>query len=128
MINEKIDHFSIDGHNFDRLIETDSNKISTGFYEHLYNGKTDVFLKVEKSVREDLSSGAALRFIDTKQYYYVEKGEVYHLVKNRNDMLNLFPDKKQALQQYLKKNKLKFKRNMKIAIVQLAAYYDQLSR
>ena len=128
LASEKIRSFSIAGHNFVRLQKTSSNKITTGFYEQVYAGKSGVFKKVEKSLREELQTGEVLRYIDEKVLYYVKRGEEYYVIKRKSELLKLFSDKKQQLQQYIRQNKLKFKNNMANTLVQVAAYYDQLSR
>ena len=128
LFNNKVDRFSIDGHNFIRLEENALNKIKSGFYEHLYDGEVDIFKRVEKTIREDLQTGVVLRFIDKKDFFFIKYGEDFHLVKTKKEILNVFKQQKPALQAYIKKNKLNFRKDMDNAIVELATYYDQLTR
>ena len=129
LIDEKIESFNISGHQFFRFINDSSNNLSTGFYEQLYDGKSRVILKVKKVIREDLMSGTGVvRYIDQKDYYYIKKDSSYYAVKSKKDVYKIFALHKQQLQQLVKKNNLNFKKDMANSIVQVAGYYDQLTR
>lgn len=125
LINEKVEQFSIAGHNFVRLEKNAG--MADGFYEVVYNGNITLVKYVTKKLREDIQSGEVLRYLDQKDYYYIHKNGTYHLVRNKKEVLNVLQDHKQQLQEYIKKNKLNLKRNWANAIVQLAGYYDKLS-
>lgn len=128
LTSEKVERFTIAGHHFIRLEKDTLNKITTGFYEQLYEGKIIVLKKVEKIMREDLQSGVSLRYINQKDSYYLKDGSGYHPVKKKGEILEVLHSHKQELQQFIKKNKVKFRKNMSNAIVQVASYYDQLTR
>ena len=128
LTSEKVARFTIEGHHFIRLEKDTLNKIATGFYEQLYEGGIIVLKKVEKLIREDLQSGVVLRYINQKDSYYLKDASGYHPVKKKGEILDVLHDHKQELQQFIKKNKLNFRKDMSNAIVQLASYYDQLTR
>ncbi|MES2647208.1 MAG: hypothetical protein V4717_10055 [Bacteroidota bacterium] len=129
LVNEKIVSFRIDGHQFKRLQEDSLNKISTGFYEQLYTGPTEVLLKEKKSLREEIQSGVELTYlIDGKRSYFIKKDNSYFIARSKKELLDICKTKQSELQQFIKKNKLNFKKDMANAIVRVAEYYDQLTR
>jgi len=128
LTSEKVERFTLPGHHFLRLEKDTLNKMTNGFYEQLYEGKIIVLKKVEKTIKEDLQSGVVLRYIVQKDSYYLKDGNGYHPVKKKGEILDVLHDHKQELQQFIKKNKLKFRKDMSNAIVQVAGYYDQLTR
>jgi hypothetical protein len=129
LINEKVERFTISGHEFVRLINDSLNNIATGFYEQLYHRKSEVLLKAKKEIREDLVSGTGvIRYVDQKEFYFIRKDDRYYEVKRKKDILNLFGSHKKEIQQHIKKDKLNFKKDMPNALVRVAAFYDQLTR
>jgi hypothetical protein len=132
LLSEKIARFSILNHQFTRIIN-DSLKPSipnTGFYELIYEGQTTVLKKESKKIQEDLrvQGMEILRTIITKTNYFIKKDNVYFPVKNKTSLLNVYKDKEQEIDRYLKKSKLKYKKNSENMILKTAAYYDQLHK
>jgi hypothetical protein len=132
LISEKISHFSVLGNNFIRVVKDSSNRtlVSTGFYQLLYEGKITVLKKEVKSIREVLISNAEgiYRYIDIKKYFYIRKNNEYYLVKSKKTIFKLFKEQKREMQQYIKQNRLNFKKDPDSLVVKLSAYYDQLTR
>jgi hypothetical protein len=131
LVSERVLRFSIKGYNFIR-IANDSNKrtlVSTGFYQLLYEGNIAVLKKEVKSIREVLVSNTEdiYRYIDLKKNYYIKMSDVYHPVKRKKSLLELYGYKKKEIQQYIKRNKLNFKRAPDDFLIKTTAYYDQLT-
>lgn len=132
LLRERISQFTIGNASFVR-IEKDSLStvlIKTGFYEVLYGGTVAVLKKEVKKLREEIRfvDEGILRFIDTKQYYYIRKGGVYYSVGSKNAVLSVYRDRRKELQQYIKANKLNFKKDRDNMLAKLSAYYDQLTK
>jgi hypothetical protein len=132
LLTERVSDFSFSGHRFVRLnaagLVNDKSGISTGFYDQLYGGKSEVLAKRSKTIQNSTNQTLALEtyFIETNDYY-VRKGGTYYKVSGQGSFLDVFKDKKQALQKYMKDNSFKFRTDPEAAMARLAAYYDQLS-
>lgn len=132
LFNEKVSYFTIFGHTFLRLVRDSSNRsvISTGFYDLLYNGQGIQLLeKQTKEINESISSYEGLRrFIVDGQSFYIRKSNVYYTIGSKNDVLKILKDKKNELSQYIRKNKLNFKRDKEAALKSVVAYYDTMPK
>jgi len=122
---DKIQEFTLYGHTFVRVVHDASNEMRTGFYDRLYNGKIALLAKREKKILEKMANLQITNVIMGENIYYVRKDGVYYLVKNKRTFLDIIKDKKKDVQQYLKKNKIKFKDNFERAMTMAVAYYDQ---
>lgn len=129
LIKSKIDSFSLESHSFIRLTNGATTLPETGFYDKLYaSPRISFFVKRRKTIQE--MSG--LTTIETKVYsktsYYVFKEGVYHFIKNKSSLFDLLKEKRNEMQRYAKKNKLKYKRNMEADILSTVKYYDQIMK
>lgn len=128
-ISEKVQAFSISGSQFVRIEKDTLNPMPTGFYQQLYNGKTAILKKNQKSVREVLESAeGVIRFIDEKPNFYLKKGSRFSAVKTKAELFKLMQDHKKEVQQFIKKNGLNVKNDQQNTIVKVAEYYDQITR
>lgn len=125
---EKVGRFSIGQHQFIRLAGDSTSALPTGFYEVLYNGKTDVLAHRVKTVHEDISSGAYKAEYLIKDRFYVQKKGMYEEVKTKRSVLSLFPDQAKALRRYIRTNNIKFKEESReAAITGVVRQYDDLT-
>jgi hypothetical protein len=53
------------------------------------------------------------------------KADRYYAIKNQKDMLHLLGEKKKEIQKYLKKNKVKFKKDPENTLIKIAEQYNQ---
>jgi len=125
---DKIERFELPGHTFIRLVQDSSNEIKTGFYEQLYTGTIALFAKREKKILQQYSNLEINNVVYSKNFYYIRKGNVFYPVNNKKSLLNILRPKQTAVQQYLKKNKVKFKKDREKASLMAVAYYDQLTK
>lgn len=126
--SERILRFTILDYPFVRLKKDSTNQslISTGFYQLLYSGKTRLYKKQTKTVQENLSANTGLtRYIDESTNYYLEKSHTFYTVSNKGALVNALQDKKKAVQRFIKKNKLRFKKDKDAALIKTAAFYDE---
>jgi hypothetical protein len=124
---EKIERFTLSGHNFIRIIQDSSHQLKTGFYDRLYNGKIMVLAKREKKIREERINFQISNVVDQKNYYYIKKDGIYYTLKNMHTLLGILKSKKKEIQQYLNKNKIKYKNDPEHAMIIAAEYYDRLT-
>ncbi|MGY3212190.1 hypothetical protein [Mucilaginibacter sp. HD30] len=126
---DKATRFSLGNHNFARVASADvKNAAKDGYYEELYNGQSSVIAKRGKGRSETIYSGEGLKVVfEDVNTVYIKNNNIYNPVKSRGDVLKLFKDKAEALNNYIKSGAVSFKDGNEQAIVKLATYYDQLS-
>ena len=124
---EKIQDFRLLGHHFMRLYPDSTGIIEEGFYDKMYDGKIRVFIKRQKLLVEERSGTDLLRVADQKDILYIQKGGVYHQVRNAKGLLNVFGNKKDVVRQHLRRNGIKFRKAREAATLTAVRYYDSLS-
>lgn len=131
LVKSKLKSFDFLNHHFVN-IEADTagsgSSIKPGFYDELYSGKTTVLVKRSKSIQTSSSgiSGPEKYFTPSVDYY-IRKNSTYYKVSSQASLLNVFKDKKNELQQYVKTNQIKFRRDPEQAMIKVATYYDRLT-
>jgi hypothetical protein len=124
----KVSAFTFLGHDFIMLTRDSINKlgVNTGFYDQLYMGKLKVYAKRSKKREENLRYNELVVRILENDLFYIKKGDVYNLVKNKKTLFAVFGDRKNDIRKYLRKSKIRFGENPENAIVKSAEYYDQI--
>ena len=128
-ISERIDSFSLFGHGFVRLTADSINQsgIATGFYDRLYMGESVALFAKRKKIASDLiKEGHAELSFKERNYYFIRKDDNYYPVSDKGSVMDVFRDKKKELDNYLKKNKIKFNRNREYAMTIMAEHYESL--
>lgn len=126
---EKISSFAISGHNFIRMVKDSlhTEVPNTGFYDLLYTGKkVDLLAARKKTLQDAIEDRKVIYWFEEASRFYIRKEGVYYPVKNKKSVLKVFFDQKKALRKFIKKNKLKFRRQTEAAILNTVLYYDQL--
>ena len=123
--SDRVQQFFLLGHLFVRINASD--QVKTGFYDQLYKGKTALFAKREKKVLEKYSNIQISKVVISQNVYYIKKDGVYHTIKNKSSLFSALKSKKKEVQQYLKANDIKFKREPERAMIMAVKYYDQLT-
>jgi hypothetical protein len=130
LASHKVSQFSLSGHTFTR-ISADSlsgTAIQTGFYQCLFNGKTQAWVKNRKEIEEVNDIGNVLKKTAVeKNKWFISKQGTYYEVQGKSSVLKVLADKKKEIQQYTKQNKIKFKNNMDDALARIVAYYDTIA-
>jgi len=127
LLSDKVSSFTIGDHHFIRLVDSNSNVIQTGFYEQLYEGKLVVLKKYVKVIQPIASMSEIKTKANAKNYFFVVQDGKYYSITNERSLMKIFGDRKNAVQAYLKSNKIKFRKQKQEAIVKGIAYYDQSS-
>lgn len=100
-----------------------------GFYDVLYNGKSQVLAKRTKFSNDDIVSSRSVKFIyEDRVALFLKKGNVYYPVTGKRTLINLFGDKKKEIKQYIKDHKIDYKKDKERTAAVLAGYYDQLTQ
>ena len=122
----KIQQFVLSDHVFVRIVHDNLNEINTGFYEQLYKGKVGLFAKREKAIIEKHGSQQIDNVVVSTNSYYVMKKDIYYKFKNERSLLKILNDKKKEIQQYFKKNRIKYKDDPERSMVMAIEYYNRL--
>ncbi|GAA4272169.1 hypothetical protein U6A24_11735 [Aquimarina gracilis] len=111
LIKSNISHFEIEGFEFRSLKNIGNTKeITRGFYQIVYeNSDMTLYKKLKKNRKkriEDLG-GSKIYFEFIKEYTYILfYDSTYHVVKSKNDIIEIFPDTKQDVKLYYGNNKI----------------------
>jgi hypothetical protein len=132
LLSNRVHDFTFVNHHFVRVeadsLNSKSADLSTGFYDQLYGGKVEALARRIKTIQNSSSTTAFPEtYFVPKSEYYIRKGNIYYKVSSQGAVLNVFKDKKNELQQYIKQNKIKYNRDPEDAMAKIASYYDQLT-
>jgi hypothetical protein len=131
-LGTKVHDFTFSGHHFvrvnvDSLVKNPSG-ITTGFYDQLYGGKIEALARRSKSIQSSSTTTANIEtYFVAKDEYFFRKGNTYYKVSGQGAVLDVLKDKKNELQQYIRQNNIKFRRDPEGAMAKIAAYYDQIT-
>lgn len=126
LLSEGLSSFDLYGHHFINFTPDEHNKkMDAGFYDELYNNKLQLLVKRSKSGQ--FESLTAKRVYYLKNTYYIKKGETYHSVSTKGQVLNLLNDKKKELKKYIKDRGIDYSDDKERAMVMILAYYDSIT-
>jgi hypothetical protein len=126
--HERIDYFSLLGHYFIKISQDSSTSLSTGFYDQIYKGKTEVLVRRFKGTLEDVSpDGIFTKILKQKNEIYLKKEGKFFSVQSSASVLKALGNNQKEILNHLKKNAIKFKRDPEKATVMMVSYYDQLN-
>ncbi len=95
LLNTKLNKFIIANHTFIKIDgDTTSNVLKSGFYDILYNGRTQVLVRHEKKADEEKSGLSIQNFFTLNNYFFVHKNGVYYAISSKGDVLKLLKEKK----------------------------------
>lgn len=129
LAKQKVSGFSIMGHDFIHIIPDSlhSSPVAPGFYDELHHGKTSLLAKRTKNIQSFIRQSGEEFKVFSKDHYYIKKGDDYITVSNKRSFLRNLNDKRKELQQYIRRNKLNFKKDLENAMTKTLSYYDQLT-
>lgn len=129
LLTEKVQEFNLQGHHFIKVAKDSQDKesLAAGFYDRLYNDHSVVLAHRTKIIEEKVTS-VIERFITAHEHYYIQKDGhgVYHEVHSYESLLSILKDRARDIKQYLRKNKIRYRKNRENAIIKAVAYYDTL--
>lgn len=127
LISSKVKSFSLLNHHFVRLDSIPGTPITGGFYDELYTGNTKVLEKRWKFIEEIVKEEVEREFIE-KNAVFVQKEDSYYAIKNYKALLTVLKDKAPQVKQYLRKNRIKFRKDPESTILKAAVYYDSINK
>lgn len=125
---DKVERFTLFNSDFIR-VQKDSLStalVSSGFYNVLYNGEVSLLKKQIKTIREVIIGLELQHFADKKDYYYIRKDDRYYAIKSRKDLFEVVGDRKKEMQQFVRGNKLSFRKDRQTMLTKAVAYYNGL--
>lgn len=132
LINERVQSFDLLNHHFVYIVADSLNVkagINTGFYDQLYSGNNlAVLVKRSKSIQSTSSSNTIETFFTSSKSFYLRKGNTYYSISSQSSLLAILKDKKKDLQQYIRANKIKFRKAPEETMVAIVNRYDELSK
>lgn len=124
-----IKYFNMNGHTFVWLSSsTVKSGITEGFYDHLYDGKSNVYVKRYKVIKEIMDQNIMKVEYIEKSKLFLHKDGKFITIGAKRDALNAFEAYKSELKKFLSRENIKFKSDPETALVAMATYYDQLKK
>jgi len=128
--SEKVSYFWNDGHTFKRFESGKdiSPQMRTGFYDLVYNGKTQLLVRRTKQRQEKIVDKRVITYFPEKNFYYIKKDGRYNFVRSKKSVLALFPEHKKQLRKALRDANIAFRPARETAIARMVATYDALAK
>jgi hypothetical protein len=131
---ERVQNFDLLNHHFIKINTSGPGidaGIKSGYYDELYPGRSEVLERITKTVEEITSSTGTLEafstFSSATENFFVKKGNVYYPANGEAAALDVFKDKKKLVKNYIRANKIRFRKGVGQALTSIAAYYDSLT-
>jgi hypothetical protein len=125
LLKDRVASFDIDGHHFVNVAaDSMRTNLQKGFYDVVADGHTTMLVRRTKLIETLLSSTVEYR-VSSKDRYYLRINDKYVQVRTKNDVLNALGDKKKELRQFIKANKIRFRRNPELGMQQIVTFYNQ---
>ena len=126
LVNDRIDSFTVLGYNF-KSIKLGNIKTPKNFYDVLFSGeKSRAYQLHLKEANEDLSGRVSKIRLSDKNLFFIEKDGRITQVKKRKHALRIFSDHRSEVSHFLRKEKLRFKNDVRRDLVELTKFYDGL--
>ncbi len=125
--SDKISDVYLSGHHFVYLDNPKIENLTPGFYDQLYNGKTEVLVKRTRKVQSIVTDQTVEVIYENRDVIYIKNGSNYTPINSKASVMDIFKDKAKQLNQYLNNNKISYRKDKEQSIVKLASYYDQLT-
>jgi hypothetical protein len=126
LLTEKLSQFTIDGHRFIYLLPDSGavNPPAPGFYEVLYKGSTTALVRHRKLVKAGIHTEDPSNYIQYDDWY-LEQNDHYQPIRSNSSLIGAFHKKNKPLKEYLRKNRLNFKKAPAAAIAGAAEFYSR---
>ena len=123
--NERIEWFFLSGHTFIKFNGQSDSLLPAGFYDLLYNGNTALYKKISKHFKEVSDTYLGLKkFVVETNEYFIKKDNQYYSVNNKKELLLVMNNNKKEVELFIKKNKLRLKKDKDSSLKKIVAYYD----
>ena len=125
LLNEKVKYFIFDGHRFENIFSAEGRdeNITNTFYDLMFDGKASVLIKRIKHIKSGIRAEDPTSFVEGDELY-VRNGKNLYVIDGKNSVLQAFGDRKDEIKNFMRKNKLRFKKNMEKELILTAEYYS----
>ena len=122
----KLQEFALSGQQFIK-IDDEASLPESGFYHVLYEGPSQVICRRRKFKYDRIESSKELVTIyEKKNRYFILKGSNYLPVRSRRSVLGVLSDHKAQIRTFVRKNQIRFKKNLDVSLPVVARFYDTL--
>lgn len=125
----RVDYFKLHQHIFINIQPDSLNikNISSGYYDLLVDGKMSFLAKRVKKIQETTNHEKVKRVVYQQDKYFLLKDEFFYAIKNKKDLLKQLKDSHDQNQEFIKNNKLKFKKKKEESMIQLVKFYESIN-
>jgi hypothetical protein len=129
LVTQKVGGFTIKNHLFVHILDGNGmvNFPGTGFYELLYDGPVQAFIKRKKILRDAAKPEDPAKFIQSVAYY-VKKDNTWYEIDNKKSLLAVCKDHKTEVTKFMQQESLNFKSDPEHTLVKVIDYYTQLKK
>ncbi len=129
LIKEKVAQFSMAGHSFINITPDSlfSSGLTPGFYDVLAAGKLSLLVRHTKNIQPYIRQTIELK-IFSKDHYYLKKNNGYSAISSKKSFLEQFGDKRKQVQQFIRQNKLRYRKDPANTMVRSVEYYNQITK
>jgi len=110
-----------------RNTQADSLPAIKGFVNVLYKGKSALYVKYKKERDMLAVDNKYDLFFQTHKIYLVKDSAVFQLSR-KSDLLKAFPEEKNLLKAFMKKNRVKISRKVPESFIPVVRYFDSISK
>jgi len=127
LFTPKINSFHIHGADFIYFTDT-SNAEMQGFWEVLVNSNTKLLKREIKVFEKRIINSQIVHVIQPHLYYRIFKNGDYHEVQDKKQILEIFADKKDQVQGFLRANRRQFRKaGFQEMLRAIVIYYNEIS-
>jgi hypothetical protein len=124
LLTEKIKYFTLNGHRFETVSQAEGkdDNISKGLYDVVYTGKASMLVKRFKKIKKGLRAEDPYTFTEEDEFF-IRNGKNLYGISGKNAVMQALDDKKDLVKTCIRKNKLRFKKNIEKDLITVATYY-----
>ena len=124
---EQVDSFNIGGHRFLHVCahKFRAGNLRCGYYEVVVEGSANLFVKRLKNIQTQVGQKVEMYVVQKSQYYLGKEGN-FTQVNSQKELLRLLSDQKKELQQFIKRNRIRYRRQPEAAMARIIECYNQL--
>ena len=122
LVKENVSWFKVASHHLGYLPQYDTKE----FYELLADGSAKLWASHTKTFQESTVTGKVTVRTEEHTKYYIENNGRLFPVKGKPSVLEAFDDKREILQQELKRNRINFNRNKPNGLMEAVRLYNAI--
>ena len=96
-------------------------------FSKCFTGKIDLLARHTKNIQTTVRDVVETN-VFSKDHRYVRSNHVFIEISSKKALLKQMNDKRKELQQFIKQNKLNYRKNGEEAMVRIVEYYNQITK